>query len=838
MLRGELWCAATCVLALTASAASGQEVALRVVVADPSEARVPRAQVKLEIKQSAPRLAITDQAGEVRFVDLPLARARITVEATGFVPRTVNLRLGHGENSVEFHLRIQALREVVEVRTGERDDATSNPALGFSTVLTPEQINNLPDDPDEMKAQLQRMAGPDAVILVDGFSANRLPPKSQIASIRIRLSSYAAEDHDFGFAIIDIRTKPGYFAPAREPGQMRRINADVSGPLWRDRTSLSLWFSRGFSYESSATFGVTPAGRFSNLVRVPLDYDRLGVRLLHNATKNHRVLVEFDHWTQLRGMVGQFDLPERLVNTRWDLKDLKLAVYGVLSSRVLNDIRFRATWNGRSSSPVSDAPALIVNGAFSAGGAAANSRRSTASFQLTDDLRMSLAGHGLSAGFQIFAEPSREHNLTNGNGTFVFPSLAAYEAGTPSLYSRLVGDTVVGYEQYQFAGYVQDEFRARPNLSLSVGVRWEAQTHVRGLSNFAPRLGFAWSPFRQASTTLRGGFGLFYQWISADVYGQTLRFNGLNQDTLVILNPGFPDPLQAGTAVSLPPTLFLHASSLRLPYLLRSSVAVQQSIRSLKLMTEVRWQRGVRLPLLNNLNQPLPGTGRPNPLEGNVFQVQNGADSLLKEWFTSLSGDFRRFLWTLSYTLGSQTNQVDGPWQTPSNPRNLAADRGPAGNDVRHRLNGYLTYRFPKGFRFSLSPSFSSGLAYNITTGFDDNGDTVFNDRPASVGRNTGRGAPTWSVDGRLAWTRAFGPESTERARSYEFRVDPGSRGGSFELEVPKQKFQVQTYVQAFNLFNHANFLNYAGILTSPSFGQPTAAMPGRRLEVGLRFLF
>ncbi len=829
------------------------------VVVDPGGARVPYAQVKLEMKRSPPRLAVTDQVGEVRFVNLPAARARITVEATGFAPWTTNLRLGPGENSIEVRLRIQAVREKVEVRPDKPEEATSIPAVGFSTVLTPEQINDLPDDPDEMKTQLQRMAGPGTVILVDGFSAERLPPKSQIASIRIRLSSYSAEDHDFGFATIDIRTRPGFdgwhgmmgfgyggdelnargfFAPAREPGQIRRINADVSGPLWRDRTSLSLWFSRSFSYDSSATIGFTPAGKFSKLVRIPLDYDRLGVRLLHNATKRHRVLAEFDHWTQLRARIGQFDLPERLVNTRWDFKDLKLADYAVLSSRVLNDIRFRATWNGRSSSPLSDAPALIVNGAFSAGGAAANSRRSTASFLLTDDLRISLAGHGLSAGFQISPERSREHNLTDANGTFVFPSLAAYEAGTPSLYSRLVGDTVVGYHQYQFSGYIQDEFRARPNLSLSVGARWEAQTHARALSNFAPRFGFAWLPFRQARTTLRGGFGVFYQWIPADIYGETLRFNGLNQTTLVIVNPGYPDPLQAGTAVSLPPTFYLHDPSLRLPYLLRSSLAVQQQIRSLKLMTEVRWQRGVRLPWLNNLNQPLPGTGRPNPLEGNVFQVQSGADSLLKEWFTSLSGNFKRSLWTLSYTLGSQTNEVDGPWQTPSNPRNLAADRGPAGNDVHHLLNGYLTFRLPKGFRLSLSPSFSSGLPYNITTGFDENGDTVFNDRPPTVGRNTGRGAPTWSVDGRLAWTRAFGPESTQRDRSYELRVDPGSRGGSFDLEVPKQKFQVQTYVQAFNLFNHANFLNYTGILTSPSFGQPTAAVPGRRLELGLRFLF
>lgn len=856
MLRGKLWGAAVFVMLPMASAVTGQTVSLRVAIVDPSGARVPHAQVKVETNKDQPRTAVADLAGEVYFLDLLGKRARVIAEAPGFARQITNLRLKVAESSVEIRLRLQTHREEIEVRPGE--DATLNPGVGFSSILTPEQIQDLPDDPDEMKAALQRMAGPGAVILVDGFSAYRLPPKSQIASIRIRISSYSAEEHDFGFATIDVRTKPGlggwhgmltfgygadelnargFFAPTREPQRVRRISADVSGPLWRDRTSLSAWFLRSFSYTSTTTIGVTPAGRFSNLVRMPLDYDRSGVRLLHNVTRNHRVLVEFNHWTQLRGTVGQFDLPERLVNTRWDFQDLKLAFYSVLSSRVLNDIRFRASWNGRFTSPTSGDTALIVNGAFSAGGATANSRHSVASLVLTDDFRMSAGKHGLSAGFQVSAEYNRAHNLSNANGTFVFASLAAFEAGTPSQYTRLVGDTVVGYEQYQFACYVQDEFRARPDLSLSVGLRWEAQTHASSLSGFAPRAGFAWAPLREAKTTLRGGFGLFYQWIPTEVYGQTLRFNGLNQDTLVILSPGYPDPLQSGTAVVLPTTFYVHNSFLRLPYSLRGSLAVQQPIRSLKLMTEVRWQRGLRLPWLNNLNEPLAGIGRPNPLQGNVFEVQNGAESLLKEWFTSLSGDFKRFSLTVSYTLGSQTNDVDGPWQTPSNPRNLLSDRAPAGNDVRHRLNGYLTFRFPEGFRIAFLPSLSSGSPYNITTGVDENGNTVFNDRPPGVDRNAGRGAPAWSVDGRMSWTREFGPVSIETEMSREIRVDPNERG-VLELSMARRKYQFQSYIQAFNLLNHPNFLNYAGTLTSPNFGQPTAAMPGRRVELGLRIQF
>jgi hypothetical protein len=271
--------------------------------------------------------------------------------------------------------------------------------------------------------------------------------------------------------------------------------------------------------------------------------------------------------------------------------------------------------------------------------------------------------------------------------------------------------------------------------------------------------------------------------------------------------------------------------------LLRGSLGLDRPIGFLRLTTEARWQRGEHLPWLNNLNQPGPAGVRPLPLLGNVYEVQNGADDLRTEWFTSLSGDTRLFSWGVNYTLATEKNEVDDMGTSPSNPLYLRGDWGYAANDVRHRLWSYFFYHAPHGFRVSLNGSFTSGASYDITTGRDDDGDAVFNDRPAGLARNTGRAAALWSVDGRLSWTHNFGREVSSAGRSMEVHTDAGLRGGA-ELDMPTRSYQMKLYVQVVNLLNHPGFMGYDGVLTSPSFGQPTASAPGRRAQLGLAFLF
>ena len=94
---------------------------------------------------------------------------------------------------------------------------------------------------------------------------------------------------------------------------------------------------------------------------------------------------------------------------------------------------------------------------------------------------------------------------------------------------------------------MQDDWRARRNLTLSAGLRQEIQTHLGDASNLAPRGGLTWSPFKSGRTTVRAGGGIFYDWLEADVYEQTLRVDGVRQTDLVVRNPGYPDPFDGGS---------------------------------------------------------------------------------------------------------------------------------------------------------------------------------------------------------------------------------------------------------------------------------------------------
>src|SRR4029078_4320677 len=97
-------------------------------------------------------------------------------------------------------------------------------------------------------------------------------------------------------------------------------------------------------------------------------------------------------------------------------------------------------------------------------------------------------------------------------GTYTFESPDAYAAGLPRSYTPRVGDPNIAYVTLQGAAYLQDAIRVRRSLTLTPGVRYEAQTHVNDHGNVGPRFGVTWAPFRNGKTTLRTSWGLFYDW--------------------------------------------------------------------------------------------------------------------------------------------------------------------------------------------------------------------------------------------------------------------------------------------------------------------------------------
>jgi len=847
----------------------GQSIAsLDVVVKDPTGALINKAQVQLIRNGKAQSLSSTNQRGEARFNKLTTGRYQIHIEAPGFKPQDIeDIEIGTGPHRREVTLEIDVIKVDVDVDEEAQVKNTNPNGPAFSNVLTEEQIAQLPDDPEEFENAINQLAGPGAQIRVNGFKGGKLPPKSQIREIRFRMNPYAPENHDAGFGLVDITTKPGInawhgsfnfgfrdeslngrqvFAPFRGPEQQRRFGLSLDGPIWKNHTSLFLNAEGSLFFDARPIFATVPGGTVSDLAYRPSRRLNLDARLEHALTKTHTSRFQFQRNAGLQNNlgVGDFDLPARGYSQEQTEYIARLGDSGVFGKKFFNEARLQARWITTEARSVTLGRTTLVPGSFNDGSAQRSGGRRSLDFELADNVDYAVEKHGLRFGAQLEAGGYRSNERTNPFGTFQFADLAAYEAGLPTQYTQRIGDPTVKYRQYQYGIYAQDDFRVRKNLTLSYGARYEAQTHVPGKFNVAPRFGFVWSPLKSGAVTIRGGSGIFYDWFAAQTYEQILRVDGQRQRDLVIANPGYPNPFIGGLQTLPPPSRIQSDPELQIPYIIQNSIGVETNpFKLFRLTTNYQYQRGVHLLHGRNLNAPVAGLGRPDPAVGNITNIESSAYQSSHRLMVGIGPAkfVQGLFWNINYLLMKNTNEADSPFSLPSNNFNLQADRGPSATDFRHLISGFVSKRLPRGFGISTIFQATSALPYNITTGFDNNGDTVINDRPLGVGRNSARGASRWEIGSRLSWGKDFGPEQQQTGGPQVRMVRIGGGDGAAPPSIgmgATKKYRLEFYAQAFNLLNHANLGAFSGVQTSPFFGQATSAQSPRRMELGMRFNF
>ena len=854
---------------------------LRVLVLDQNSAAIVGAQVTIKDSSADKvRIGLTDSSGVALFSPLQEGACQIYAGAAGFAPRNLeDFALRAGTNRVEIRLEVARVSEKVAVEQSTQEKRTDPRGLSFSRILTADQIAQLPEDPDELEAVLKQMAGPGAVIRVNGFRGGKLPPKSQIRQIRFQLTPYSAENHDFEFAGIDITTQPGAqgvwrgsllfnfrdeslnarnpFARKRAAEQQRRFQLTLDGPLWPKHTGLSLSLDGDSSYDSKAIVTAQPEGPFASTTRTPWRTLDMAARTEHALSKTHTLSAEYQRSFKQKDNlgVGGFDLPERAYSTIETEHILRVADSGVIGKYFFNEFRGQVGWRQNQSHSASSAPTITVLDAFTRGGAGVNNKASSKTLELADNLDFTLGKNSMRTGMQCETGRYNSRDQQNTNGTFIFSSLDAFRQGRPTTYTQHEGNTPVSIRQNQFSWYVEDDLRVHKNLSLSLGVRHEMQNYLPDHNNFAPRVGLIWSPFGNGETTVRAGGGIYYQWFGAEVRQQIVRGDGQFGREMVISNPGYPNPFAGGAAIILPPSRMQGDSKLRMPYFAQASFALEHQLRKrFQLIADYRFQRGVHLLRTRDLNAPFGVLGRPQPMVGNIIQIESTANSTSHELNVGFGPSFfgldpqhpRRAFWLLNYTLSKTVNDTDDVFALPADNYNLRAERGPAATDVRHRFFGMLDLKLPRGLRLGTFVNLASAATYNITTGFDDNGDTVSNDRPAGFGRNSARGAGQRNVNTRLSWSVAFGkaaPANPGRIITRQISVSgPDGGGGGIEpapggSETDK-RFRVTVFLQAYNLFNQVNRMNFSGVQASPFFGQATSALPARKLSTGLQLTF
>jgi hypothetical protein len=880
---------------------------LMVTAVDQSRLVVPGATITVVGLDAATKAATiapakSSEKGVATFEGLPPGRYSISAEFPGFEIGVIReLQLKAGDNRHVVVLRLARLSEEVTVGRDPQTRA-SDRGTTFGSALTREQIEALSDDPDEMARQLNDMAGVGAVMRVDSFEGAQLPPKAMIKAIHITRDSFAAENHSAGSMFIDIITQPGVrpmngavrfgfydsgldganpLVPKKGPAQTVNYSASLGGTLDKDRSGYGISVSQTHGYTTPNLYAATPNGLVAaNLnLRMPRDTVSVSGSVDYALTRDQTLRVSggWNSSTFKNQGVGAYDLLSRAYGTTNSSFQLRVQEAGPLGRRFFINTRLMVYWSDAESRSAVEAPTISVIDAFTTGGAQRAGGRHTRSYTLQSDLDYVRGIHSWRAGITLDGGTYRTDDALNYLGTYTFESLEAYEAGLPRTFTRRIGDPDVSYVNWQAGFYVQDDIRLRKNLTLSPGVRIEAQTHMPDYNNVGPRIGVTWAPFKSGKTTLRFSAGRFYDWLSSGTYEQTLRVDGERQQELNIVSPSFPYDPDSGV---VPPTnKYLLGGGLDFTENDRLSAGIDHQFGPSARVNVLYADTHARGLLVGrNLNAPVNGV-RPDPSLANTIEAVSEGRSHARSLSTymalnlapkgsaggttavmlgggggmimisgsggSSSGprfSARRGLTaTISYTLAKSENDVDGAFSVPPS-GTLATEWGPSGSDTRHRVYLGLNSSAVRDLSVSLGFQAWSGTPYSIRTGYDDNGDLIINDRPPGVGRNTLRSGWQWNSFGSFSYRIGIGKKAATAGSGIDIATIARAAGvampqtGAAPSTVPRYVLSITANVQ--NLFNHANFVGYSGTMTSPFFMKPTMVDGVRTVNLSASFSF
>ena len=201
----------------------------------------------------------------------------------------------------------------------------------------------------------------------------------------------------------------------------------------------------------------------------------------------------------------------------------------------------------------------------------------------------------------------------------------------------------------------------------------------------------------------------------------------------------------------------------------------------------------------------------PDPDWGNVTQVESTARSeahMVNTGFNINLPWHRTFLF-VNYTLAQAKNDTDGGFSLPVNSFDASAEWGPTQTDVRHRVSSMFNMNLWKGFKIAGNLNGNSAPPYNITTGHDDNDDTVSNDRPSGVGRNVGTTASRWDLGARLSYSFGFGSGPATACRrtagDHDSRGRRRAAGGAARGGAENKRCASSSSSSATNILNHTS---------------------------------
>ncbi len=572
--------------------------------------------------------------------------------------------------------------------------------------------------------------------------------------------------------------------------------------------------------------------------------------------------------------VGGTNLAETGYNSAQPDHVLRVTDLTTFSPHLVHEARASFHWSVEDDIPASTAAQVQVAGSFTGGGSTLGAQRLFGfRTEFDEDAILTLKQHTLKFGYQVNNYDLHNRLTTNFNGTYTFGGGAApllnannqpvtgqtatisgieqyrrallgLPGGTPTAFSNVAGNPNLAFTQVRAAFFVQDGWKLPHGVLISSGLRYYFQTDPTTLSSVQPRLGILWSPGAKPKWTLYAHAGLFAGQVSSNEYAEVLREDGVQRVTSTVYNPVFGNPFSAATVP-------IHSIRSISPHIAQGSWAAEniggsrQLPGGFNLSGDFLYGRIWNDQRSPNVNSPLNGvpTG-PRALGiANVDNLQmnnSGQGHIFVEFFGVEQHSIKNVTFFAGMAHVDLLDDTDD--SALSSPQSSFTDAG----EVAYRTGqgvwqifGNGSFTLPEKIVLSGDLNLQGDAHYNVTTGFDNNGDGNFNDRPqiALPGTpeavqtrygllvNSGGIAPLQRNVGIMPWT-VYLDTNIQRA----FVMTHNAKA--------EHQQTLTANLRSSNILNHTNITAVGGVLGSPLFGVGYAADNGRRVEAGLRYSF
>lgn len=613
------------------------------------------------------------------------------------------------------------------------------------------------------------------------------------------------------------------FALSRAPFQVRYFGGSISGPVKTGKSSFFIDVNRRV-VDDNAIINATIlnssliATPFRAVLLVPNQFTSFSPRFDYQLNPANTLVVRYSYTRNEASNVGasDFSLPERAFDRFNTTQTFQVTETAIISPAMMNETRFQYIRNRSRQDGNNSIPTIQVQESFISGGSQVGlAHNDEDRWELQNYSTWTKGRHILRFGARLRGVKITDFSPQNFGGTFTFSggdapelnaanqivlddnnepvlipitSLERYRRtllfqGNPNMrelgggvtqFSLAGGNPEASVSQTDMGVFVQDEWRIRPNLTFTMGLRYERQTNISSNYNFAPRLFFAWAPggtsvgagpgappSSSPKMVIRGGMGVFYDRLGERATLLATRFNGVNQQDFRVFNPTVLDistfsldgvtnvpTVEILGAFAAPQIVRRIAPDFQAPTFVMTAINFERQLPSKFTFFAVLFNyRGKHLLRVRNINAPLPGTYDPDdpssairPLGtvGDIYYYESSAKFNDYRWFGGIRRQMSKgFSVFANFGGGRGKTDTDCIFGTIANC--FPSDSYDA-SDEYSRVSFIPTRSFfiggtmilPK-LKVNFNPFivYQAGRPFNVITGRDTNGDGLFTERPA-----------------------------------------------------------------------------------------------------------